>query len=72
MLLLLRPSLHTQENTPPVLRFKPGSVTAAELRALADALRRRSPAAAHRHLPLLQLAEAAVAVIDGSQTGAVG
>lgn len=47
-------------------RFKPGSITSAELRALSAALRQRSPAAAHRHSALLQLAEGAAAAAEGA------
>ncbi|KAL4439460.1 hypothetical protein ABPG77_008789 [Micractinium sp. CCAP 211/92] len=55
-----------KENTPQLQRFKPGgSISAEELRSLADALRRQSPAAARRHAPLLQLAEAAAAALEG-------
>ncbi|KAL4437281.1 hypothetical protein ABPG75_004420 [Micractinium tetrahymenae] len=55
-----------KENTPQLQRLKPGtSITAEELRSLADALRRQSPAAAHRHAALLQLAEAAAAALEG-------
>jgi hypothetical protein len=50
----------------PAARFKPGSISAEELRALADTLRRSSAAAAARHAPLLQLAEAAAAALEGS------
>ncbi|PRW45607.1 sec1 family domain-containing MIP3 [Chlorella sorokiniana] len=54
-----------KENVPQARSFKPGSISAAELRALADSLRRQSPAAAHRHTALLQLAEAAAAALEG-------
>ncbi|KAI7845287.1 hypothetical protein COHA_001130 [Chlorella ohadii] len=54
-----------KENVPQVRSFKPGSISAAELRSLADSLRRQSPAAAYRHAPLLQLAEAAAAALEG-------
>lgn len=49
--------------------FKPGSISAAELRSLADSLRRQSPAAAYRHAALLQLAEAAAAALEGPHAG---
>ena len=58
-----------QENVPQVRPSKPGSVSAAELLALADGLRRQSPAAAHRHAVLLQLAEAAAAALEGPHAG---
>ncbi|PSC73797.1 sec1 family domain-containing MIP3 [Micractinium conductrix] len=54
-----------KENVPQTQRFKPGSVAAAELRALAGALRRQSPATAYRHSSLLQLAEAAAGAMEG-------
>ncbi|KAL4855871.1 Sec1 family domain-containing protein MIP3 [Chlorella vulgaris] len=56
-----------KENVPQaqLQRFKPGSISAAELHSLADCLRRQSPAAAHRHAALLQLAEAAAAALEG-------
>ncbi|EFN52991.1 expressed protein [Chlorella variabilis] len=54
-----------KENVGQLQRFKPGSISAAELRSLADGLRRQSPAAAHRHAALLQLAEAAAAALEG-------
>jgi len=58
-----------QENVLQVRSFKPGSISAAELRSLADSLRRQSPAAAYRHAPLLQLAEAAAAALEGPHAG---
>ena len=59
-----------QENAPqPGQRFKPGSISAAELRLLADSLRRQSHASAFRHAALLQLAEAAAAALEGPQAG---
>ena len=61
-----------QENVPQAQRFKPGTISAAELRSLADSLRRQSPAAAHRHAALLQLAEAAAAAIEGPHAGGCG
>lgn len=63
------PMCALQENVPQVRSFKPGSISAAELRALADSLRRQSPAAAYRHTALLQLAEAAAAALEGPHTG---
>ena len=54
-------------------RVKPGaSISAAELRALADGLRCQSPAAARRHAALLQLAEAAAAALEGGHAGERG
>ena len=51
-------------------RFKPGSVSGAELRSLAALLRTHAPATAHRHLALLQLAEAAVGALEGPAAAA--
>lgn len=63
------PMCALQENVPQVRSFKPGSISAAELHALADSLRRQSPAAAYRHTALLQLAEAAAAALEGPHAG---
>ena len=54
---------------PQLQRFRPGSISAAELRSLTDGLRRQSPAAAHRHSALLQLAEATAAAVEGPHSG---
>lgn len=63
------PMCALQENVPQVRSFKPGSISAAELRALADSLRRQSPGAAYRHSALLQLAEVAAAALEGPHAG---
>lgn len=70
--LICTPLCMSQENVPQVRSFKPGSISAAELRSLADSLRRQSPAAAYRHAALLQLAEAAAAALEGSHAGDPG
>lgn len=62
-----------QENVPQAQRVKPGaSISASELRALAGGLRGQSLATAQRHAPLLQLAEAAAAAVEGTHAGEGG